>query len=400
VGCADPQRSPPPAAARQPRAEGERRLEEELRARIAQQGPLSFAEVMAAALYHPRYGYYTRLRGFGAEGDFVTSPELHPLFGVVLARQVEDLWQALGRPEPLRVLEIGGGSGALAEALLQNVGFEVAYAIDERSPSLRARQQARLARLQQCPVTWGRVTRNFHLVLANEVLDAQPVHRLTVRHGRLRELRVDRDWRWVEADAPPEAEAYFQRLGFLPPEGGVAEVNLRLDDWVRDTAARLADQALLLVLDYGYPAEALFSRPQGTLLTYYRHTMGSDPLVRLGRQDISVHVDFTSLATAAHRAGLDVLGVTSQRTLLRNLGIEPLLHRLRSPEDRQAVELLLDPGGLGRIGALFLARGLAGHGYQPVGLVGGRAWPPVDHVPTLAHEESFMQLWREAFALE
>jgi hypothetical protein len=171
-------------------------------------------------------------------------------------------------------------------------------------------------------------------------------------------------------------------------------------------APAAAAPGLVHVGDFDAPIYAA-SPPRDTLLTYYRHTMGSDPLVRLGRQDISVHVDFTSLATAAHQAGLDVLGVTSQRTLLRNLGLEPLLRQRRSPEDRQAVEQLLDPGGLGRIGALFLARGLAGDGegdgdgYQPVGLVGGRDWPPVDHPPTLAHaDDAFMQLWREAFALE
>ena len=119
-------------------------LEDELRARIAERGPLSFAEVMAAGLYHPRFGYYTRLRGFGAEGDFVTSPELHPVFGFLLARQVEDAWEALGRPEPLRILEIGGGTGALAEALLRAVQVPVSYAIDEASPSLRERQEERL----------------------------------------------------------------------------------------------------------------------------------------------------------------------------------------------------------------------------------------------------------------
>jgi SAM-dependent MidA family methyltransferase len=375
-------------------------LEQELGQRIAQHGPLSFAEVMQAALYHPRFGYYTRLRGFGAEGDFLTSPELHPLFGFLLARQVEDVWQALGRPEPLRILEIGGGSGALARALLdsvtRDVTCDVTYVIDERSPTLRLRQQARLAK---CPVTWARVTHTFHLVLANEVLDAQPVHRLTVRNGRLRELRVTRDLGWVEAEPPPEAEEYFQRLGLLPPEGGVAEVNLGLAGWVQQTAARLADQALLLVLDYGYPAETLFARPQGTLLTYYRHTLGSDPLVRLGQQDLSAHVDFTTLATAAHHQGLEVLGVTSQRTLLKNLGIEPLLRKLRSPEDRHAAEQLIDPHGLGRIGALFLASNLAG--YAPVGVFGGHTWPPVADVPGLAPiDDDFLDQWREAFALE
>jgi len=364
-----------------------------LRQRIATEGPLSFAEVMRLALYHPACGYYTRLRGFGASGDFVTSPELHPLFGLLLARQVDDLWAELGRPARLRVLEIGGGTGALARSLLDGLTCRVEYVIDEPSPSLRARQAD--------PRLSSDAAGVFDLVLANEVLDAQPVHRLVMRDRRLREMRVDRDLRWVETAAPPEAEAYFQRLGMWPPEGGVAEINLQLDGWTRAAAGRLASRGMLLVLDYGYPAEQLFGRGQGTLLTYYRHTLGSDPLVRLGEQDISAHVDFTTLATAAHAAGLDVLGVTSQRSLLHNLGYAAAARQLRAPADRQAAAPLVDPEGLGRIGALFLARGLPG--YHPVGLV-GRNWPAEERVPTLdprlSTVDDFLDQWREAFALE
>src|SRR5262249_44093177 len=151
---------------------------------------------------------------------------------------------------------------------------------------------------------------------------------------------------------PTTVQRYFDRLGLLPPEGAITEVNLGLEPWVRQLATRL-ERGLALILDYGYPAEAFYARPQGTLLTYYRHTLGSDPLVRMGEQDISVNVDFTTLASAAHAAGLTVIGVTSQRAFLRNLGIGA-----RAPQ-------LMDPSGLGRIGVLFLGRGL--EGYQPIG---------------------------------
>ncbi|MDQ3810953.1 MAG: SAM-dependent methyltransferase [Chloroflexota bacterium] len=320
-------------------------LEALLRERIAREGPLSFREVMAAALYHPRYGYYSNLRGFGADGDFVTSPELDPIFGQILARAANHLWEYLGRPRPFRVLEYGAGSGALAAAMLEALPY-AEYAIEEPSPSLRRLQRARLGELAP-------PTGSPHLVIANEVLDALPVHRVTVRDGRLRELRVDRDLQWVEFDPPPTLEAYFARLKLLPPEGAVTEACLDLEPWVAGLARRL-ERGLALILDYGYTAEALYARQQGSLLTYYRHTLGSDPLVRLGEQDISVHVDFTSLATCAHRSGLQVIGVISQGTLLRNLGIGT-----RRPE-------LVDPRGLGRVGVLFLGRGLGS--YVPLGL--------------------------------
>jgi SAM-dependent MidA family methyltransferase len=324
-------------------------VEQLVRERIAREGPLSFCAVMDTALYHPRLGYYSNLRGFGAAGDFITSPEVHPIFGQLLSRQAIDVWEHLGRPRPFRVLEIGAGSGSLARALLTNVP-EVSYGIDELSPALRRVQQARLAGLR---VTWDEFE-SPHLVIANEVLDALPVHLVTVRDGVLRERLVGADLQWVETDARPELHAYFARLGLLPPEGAVTEVNLGLEPWVRRLAGRLT-RGLALILDYGYPAEAFFARPQGTLLTYYQHTIGSDPLVRLGLQDISVNVDFTTLASAANAAGLKVIGITSQRALLRNLGIGSL------------APALVDPAGLGRIGALFLGRGLD-EDYVPAGL--------------------------------
>jgi SAM-dependent MidA family methyltransferase len=334
-------------------------VERLLRERIVRRGPLSFAEVMETALYHPEYGYYTRLRGFGAAGDFVTSPELDPVFGRTLARQALDLWEHLGRSGPFRILELGAGSGALAHALLTDLpGAE--YAIEESSPSLRVVQQQRLAGL---PVSWE-ISEAPHLVIANEVLDAQPVHRLTVHNGQLRELCIDESFQWVETDAPAAAHAYFERLRLLPPEAAIADVNLGLSEWVHQLAQRL-EHGLAIILDYGYPAEALFSRKPGTLLTYYKHTLGSDPLQRLGEQDISAHVDFTTLATSAHQAGLQVIGVTSQRALLRTLGIDSL------SQDRRVIRSLTDPDGLGRIGVLFLGKGLKD--YRPAGLASKEA---------------------------
>jgi SAM-dependent MidA family methyltransferase len=230
-------------------------------------------------------------------------------------------------------------------------------------------------------------------VIANEVLDAQPVHRLIVKNGTLLELRVNADLQWVEDEAPPAAHEYFARLRLLPPEGAIADVNLRLDQWVQQLARRMADRSMALILDYGYTAEALFSRAQGTLLTYYRHTLGSDPLQRLGEQDISVHVDFTTLATAAHQAGLRVIGIASQATFLHNLGFFELLRQGGSGE-RHALHQLVAQDGLGRIGVLLLGRGL--DAYAPVGLSGQSHRMSDTRLSQPLEDDDFMRQWREA----
>jgi SAM-dependent MidA family methyltransferase len=375
-------------------------LEALLRGRIARDGPLSFREVMQAALYHPEYGYYTNLRGFGAAGDFITSPERHPAFGWLLGRQALDVWEALGRPRPFRILELGAGSGALAEPLvpfLHANSVDVTYTIDELGPSLRLVQQSRLT---DAAFRWDGPDDEAaaHFIIANEVADALPVHRVIVRSGRLRELRVGVDeaaqaLTWVETSAAaPQLEAYYVALHYLPPEGQVADVCLDLVDFVHDLSQRLAEPGVALVMDYAA------SPPRDSLLTYYRHTMGSDPLIRLGQQDISVHVDLRTLVRLAIGAGLRA-GATAQRGLLLNLGFEQVMARLPGPTDRQALAHLADPNGLGgQIAAVFLLRGLAE--YKPVGAIGGRDWPEPQGIPSLPpdqDESDFLSQWHEAF---
>ncbi len=388
--------------------ERERSLTALLRGRIAQRGPISFREFMETALYHPELGYYSNLRGFGAEGDFVTSPETHPVFGALVAREVSELWDVLGRPVPFRLLEYGGGTGTLARSILHSLRLgapalaeAMLYTIDERSPSLQRIQQETLF---EYGVRWGDPSAPQHCVLANEVLDALPVYRAVIRAGAPRELRVGfgeaTPFAWFEHEsAPDEVRTYLAGLGVALADGTVVEVNPGLAGWVAEVGRRLGRGSLALVIDYGYLADDLPNRTFGTLLTYYRHSLGSDPLIRVGRQDISVHVDFSTLATSAHRAGLQVLGLTTQRTLLNNLGLPQYAARLREPGNARAVAQLTDLNGLGRLKALFLGRGLPAE-WVPSGLRGGRSWPEPGWVPTMPPDpdlDDFLDQWREAF---
>jgi SAM-dependent MidA family methyltransferase len=372
-------------------------LESLVRERIAHEGSLSFREVMDVALYHPEFGYYTNLRGFGADGDFITSPERHPAFGWLLGRQALDVWQGLDRPRPFRILELGGGSGALAESLvaaLRDEVPEIVYAIDEVSPSLRAVQQGRLTD----PIfRWQRADNAAHFIIANEVADALPVHRAIVHQARFHELLVgleDDKLTWVE-DHEPSAliEAYFAALHYTPPDGSLVDVCLDLGDWLEGMSRHLAERGAALVLDYAA------SPPRDSLLTYYRHTMGSDPLVRLGQQDISAHVDLRTLVRLAIAQGFKA-GATAQRGLLLNLGFQQVYESLPGPTNRRALTSLVDPEALGgQIAAVFLLRGL--EGYRPVGAVGGRDWSAPQNVPSLPpdqEEADFLTQWREAFS--
>jgi SAM-dependent MidA family methyltransferase len=372
-------------------------LEDELRERIAREGPLSFRDVMQAALYHPTYGYYTNLRGFGAEGDFITSPERHPAFGWLLGRQALDVWEALDRPSPFRVLELGPGTGALAEPLvsfLRAQGItDLVYTLEELSPSLRGIQQARL---MDAAFRWHGADEPAHFVVANEVADALPVHRAVVRSGRFHELCVGLDDRgelsFGESEQAPLAmDAYFEALHVQPREGSVVDVCLELGEFVKSLSRRI-DRGLALVIDYAA------SPPRDSLLTYYRHTMGSDPLVRLGQQDISAHVDLRTLVRLAIADGLRA-GATAQRGLLLNLGFQQVQAKLTGPTDRAALTHLVDANGPGgQIAAVFLLRGMA-DGYKPVGAV-GRDWPAPGNVPSLPpdqDEADFLSQWREAF---
>jgi SAM-dependent MidA family methyltransferase len=372
-------------------------LEAEIRQQIAARGPVSFRAVMQAALYDPRHGYYTHLRGFGADGDFITSPERHPAFGWLLGRQVLEVWEALERPRPFRILELGGGSGALAEPLVGQLRAsgvaDLVYTIDEVSPSLREVQRVRLT---DPAFRWEGVDEPAHFVLANEVADALPVHRAILRDGHLHEVLVTVDdagaLSWTIEDEPHAGlDAYFQALHVLPTEGEVMDICLELEHWVRGISRRL-ERGMALVIDY------TASPPRDSLLTYYRHTLGSDPFVRLGEQDISARVDLRTLVRLGIAQGLKA-GAVAQRGLLYNLGFPQVQSKLTGMTDREALGHLVDMNAAGgQIVGVFLLRGMP-EGYRPAGAV-GREWPEPGAVPSLPpnrDEADFLDQWREAF---
>ncbi|MDP2810278.1 MAG: SAM-dependent methyltransferase [Rhodocyclaceae bacterium] len=338
-------------------------------------GWLSFARYMELALYLPGLGYYAGgRRKFGEGGDFTTAPELTPLFGQALARQIA---QVMAVSAPV-VLEAGAGSGRLAADLLKALDRLGAtpdhYLILELSGELRTRQRETIER--EAPSLSGRVEWLDRLpesfsgcVIANELLDAMPVHAVAWRKEGLMERGVVLDegnrFAWSERPAPPFLVAVSAELTLAEPFE--SEIGLVARAWVSEWGRRLTKGALLLI-DYGLPRHELYhpQRNRGTLRCHYRHRSHDDPFWWPGLSDITAHVDFTAIAEAGFEAGLDVLGYTNQSTFLMNCGIGDLLEERRCEAGDaaalragNAASVLLSPGEMGELfKAIALGRGL------------------------------------------
>lgn len=381
-----------------------------IRAEIDAGGPITFARFMELALYDPLDGYYaTRADRPTRQGDFLTAPELHPIFGHVLARQLGEMWERLGRPDGFTVREYGAGAGTLMLTVMAGLAADgsplhrvLRYEPVEVSPGRLSQVverwtaagladrvvtagPARLGARGELPAagTSGRLT---GVVIANEFLDALPVHRVVRRGAELRELHVagaagvgegaredeagDGPFAWHEG--PPSTPALAERLASVGVEladGQEAEVCLGLDRWTSEVAG-LLERGFVIVLDYGHPAAELYrpTRRRGTVMAYRGHVAFDDPLAEPGRRDITAHVDITTLAGGLERGGLTVLGLVSQAEFLLGAGLEELFAARRDDpatdlatylELRGSILRLLDPRALGGFCVLVAGRGVA-----------------------------------------
>lgn len=344
--------NPDPRELPLPKAE-ERALSDKLQRRIREEidssgGSIPFARFMELALYAPGLGYYAAgLRKFGAGGDFVTAPELGSLFARCLARPCQSILAESGSSD---ILEAGAGSGVLAGDLLLELeslnSLPMHYFILELSAELKTRQAETLRRkaphlvhrvhwLDTLPASFSGI------LLANELLDAMPVERFKITENGVHQLRVawenDRfTWREIPADS-----AIRTRLDpFSLPPSYTSEINLQAEAWIRSVADILKQGALLLI-DYGFPRAEYYhsQRTQGTLMCHYRHRAHDDPLMFVGLQDITAHVDFTAIAEAAVETGLSLLGYTSQAAFVIGCGLEQLVAGSDPEKTRDHLEL-------------------------------------------------------------
>ncbi len=333
-------------------------------------GPIPFARFMELALYHPQFGYYMRApegtgERIGWQGDYYTSSDVHPILGQALARQAEQIDRLLGQPDPFTVVEMGPGKGLLAKHFLSacapSFRQRLRYVLIDRSPAMRDMQRRNLSEWLNEPglIAWEDHLNELApssitgLLFSNELVDAFPVHRVQVTDGRTEELHVDyRDGRFIECLKPLSAVALATQLQHLHhdwPEGYRTEVNLQALDWTKQVAQRMK-RGFVLTIDYGHTAHDLYGpeRKNGTFLCYSRHSANESPFLEIGVQDMTAHVDFSSLAAAGEPHGLHVTGFTNQLSFLMGLGVETMVAELEpeSPEFRAAIHLL-KPNGMG-----------------------------------------------------
>jgi SAM-dependent MidA family methyltransferase len=340
-------------------------------------GWIPFDRYMQLVLYAPELGYYAAgARKFGdlaSGGDFVTAPEISPLFAHAVAQQVEQLFEQI----PARIVEFGAGSGVFASDLMaalakRKVALE-SYSIVEVSPDLTDRQRERLQneRPQDASVDWlSAPPDGFEgVMLANEVLDVMPV-KLFVKRGKLTFERgvVTRsdggfafDERRAGGDLAAAVAAIESEHGAFS-DGYASEVNLVAESWMRSSAQWLARGALLII-DYGFPQREYYhpQRLMGTIMCHFRHHAHGDPLWMAGLNDVTAHVDFSAMAAAAHGAGLDVLGYTSQAHFLLNCGVLDQLQAQHTPHGSGALHRLVSEAEMGElVKALLVGRGVHG----------------------------------------
>ena len=349
--------------------------EREIRRRIAASGAITFAEFMEVALYHPD-GYYSNRKPIGAGGDYFTSPVAHPAFGALICVQLETMWRRLGCPDTFWAIEAGAGDGVLGSDIVRyacsqfprfsrSIRYVAVDRVTYRDPSSNGSE---IERVSSMGLPVGGIV---GCVLSNELLDAMPVHRFEFKNGLPHEIYIglDSDGAFIERFGEPSTVVIHDRTSAPHrslPDGFRGEINAGILAWVSDVEACL-ERGFLMTIDYGYEREDLYSgeRSRGTLQTYYRHTEGASPFQRIGRQDMTAHVDFTALIEEGRDVALRPVFLTTQAEFLHSLGYirmekalgESVLPRLRLRSNVRAMRRLIDPDGLGGFKVLVQEKG-------------------------------------------
>ena len=339
---------------------------------IRERGPVTVAAFMELALYDPAVGYYARAgQRSGRAGDFFTSVDVGPIFGELLEVQIEQMFGLLRPPgasgqPPFDLVEAGAGNGRLSADILRAAArvhpdcYQAVHLhLVEAGAAAREQQRATLGDVaDRLAFSGAALPDSFEgVLLANELLDAMPTHQVVMREDGLREVYVQvstpeargstlqKPFSTTEGEpSTPRLQGYLDALGAKLEPGWRAEINLNAVDWIRDAARRLR-RGFMILIDYGHEARELYSTSHsaGTLTTYRGHTSGVHWLDRPGEQDITAHVDFTSVRAAAEAEGMQTIAFLDQTYFL--LGLLP---SIRNPQPAtRNLKTLIMPGGLG-----------------------------------------------------
>jgi len=331
-------------------------------------GKITFADFMEFALYHPEYGYYTSGKDkIGKKGDYYTSSDVHSVFGGLIARQLEQMWRLLGSGR-FTVVEIGAGKGWLCHDILSCIrdeypGFfeKIDYKIVEISRDLIERQSDTLKDFE-AKVSWESYSEDgfsFNQIegcfLSNEFVDSLPVHQVIVEDNCLKEIYVTTTdgvfCEKIDELSNHELENYFNELKIDLKDGQRAEVNLKALDWIKNIY-RCLNRGFVITIDYGHLAEELYSeeRHRGTLICYYEHTTSENPYERVGNQDITSHVNFSSIIEEGIKSGLRTTGFARQSNFLIALGILNKMNDVKGDVSKLlTMKNLFLPGGMGDV---------------------------------------------------
>ncbi len=339
-------------------------LEMKIMKKIEREGPVTFEKFMEMALYDPEHGYYTSGKSrIGREGDFYTGSHLHPVFGKLIGKQMEEMWEVMGRPREFTIVEFGPGSGLVCRDVIDYLkGRELfpvmKYLLIEKDTAARKRQRDVLGEYEgkvrwiSSPAEAGSIP---GCIFSNELLDAFPVH-LVLMEDKLKEIYVSAvEGKFREIPGPlsdSSLEDYLNEFRISLDSGYRTEMNLRIRDWLKDVAAALRE-GFIFTIDYGYPARDYYSedRDRGTLMCYYRHQLSEDPLRNAGEQDITSHVNFSSLKKWGEDLDLKTVGYCSQGAFYVSMGIDEEIGRLAAESKDYLSEL-------GKIKKLILPQGM------------------------------------------
>jgi SAM-dependent MidA family methyltransferase len=305
--------------------------------RIKKEGPIPFRDFMDMSLYYPGIGYYNSPHDkIGISGDYYTSPYATPLFGEIIAGQMEEMWHALDKPA-FTIVEYGAGSGILCQDILHALKANTEmydrlnYYIIEASPYMRDKEQHTLSEKVHWTSTIGNIPSITGCVLSNEVVDNFPVH-LVVMQEELMEVFVDHqnDFTEILRPATPTLKDYLKELNINLPPGYRTEINLHALEWIKQVGAAL-NKGFVMTFDYGNTSSNLYSESKraGTLACYHQHHLDYSPYNNIGEQDITAHVNFSALQHWGRQEGLEYCGFTYQSYFLRALG---LVNRLKKIE--------------------------------------------------------------------